>query len=77
MVGVMGDLLPLPVGTLEVLLTCPRMSGYAGPAWPWFCDIYVSIDGKEVGSKLLPFEVEVEGVDEDISEREIRRHVRS
>ncbi|KAF8676095.1 hypothetical protein HU200_047600 [Digitaria exilis] len=51
--------------------------GYAGPAWPRFNDIYVAIGGEEVGSKLLPFEVEVEGVDEDISEREIRRHVRS
>ncbi|KAF8695257.1 hypothetical protein HU200_037474 [Digitaria exilis] len=77
MVEVTGDLLPLPVGTLEVLPTCPRMSGYASPAWPWCCNIYVSIGGEEVGSKLLPFEVEVEGVDQDINKREIRRHVRS
>ncbi|KAF8718864.1 hypothetical protein HU200_025173 [Digitaria exilis] len=77
MAGVTGDLLPPPVGMLEVLLTCPRMSGYAGPAWPRFCDIYVGIGDEEVGSKLLPSEVEVESVDEDIDEREIRRHVRS
>ncbi|KAF8683569.1 hypothetical protein HU200_044487 [Digitaria exilis] len=77
MAEVTGDLLPPPVGTLEVLLTCSRMSGYAGPAWPRFCDICVGIGGEEVGSKLLPFEVEVEDVDEDISEREIRRHIRS
>ncbi|KAF8696840.1 hypothetical protein HU200_036479 [Digitaria exilis] len=70
MAGVTKDLLPSPMARW-------RMSGYAGPAWPWFSDIYVAIDGEEVGSKLLPFEVEVEGVDEDISEREIRRHVGS
>nr|CAB3457032.1 unnamed protein product [Digitaria exilis] len=52
------------------------MGSYASPVWPWFCDIYVSISDEEVGSKLLPFEVEVEGINEDISEREIRRHVR-
>ncbi|RLN40617.1 hypothetical protein C2845_PM01G09730 [Panicum miliaceum] len=65
---------PRPEGHLEVSLTCPRMCGYAGPAWPRFCFVYVSFRDKLVCSpKMLPFELDEEDVDEDISERGIRR----
>ncbi|PUZ41858.1 hypothetical protein GQ55_9G537800 [Panicum hallii var. hallii] len=72
------DLPPRREGLLEVSLTCPRMCGYAGPAWPRFCFVYVSFRDKVVcPPKMLPFELDEEDVDEDISERDIRRYVRA
>ena len=72
------DLPPRREGLLEVSVTCPRMSGYAGPAWPQFCFVHVSFRGKVVCSPMmLPYELDEEDVDEDISERDIRRYVRA
>ncbi|OEL14031.1 hypothetical protein BAE44_0024951 [Dichanthelium oligosanthes] len=66
-----------PEGWLEVMMTWPRMSGYAGPAWPQFCNVYVGVGGMLVASRLLPFEMDKEDVEEDINENDLKRYVRA
>ncbi|CAL4938589.1 unnamed protein product [Urochloa decumbens] len=67
-----------PVGMLEIILTLPRLSGYAGPAWPRYCELYVSVCGKPLlTSKLLPFEMHEEDVEEYISWRDLRSYVKT
>ena len=56
MAEVKQDQVPQTVGFLEVILTGPRMSGFAGPAWPRTCTIYVAIADEVVAWQTLPFE---------------------
>ncbi|CAD6202966.1 unnamed protein product [Miscanthus lutarioriparius] len=56
MAGVKQDQVPQTVGFLEVSLTGPRMSGFAGPAWPRTCTIYVAIADEVVACQTLPFD---------------------
>jgi hypothetical protein len=65
------------VGLLEVTLTYPRLSGYAGPAWPQFCHLYVSVGRKQPIWKVLPFEMNEEDVDENVSDGDLKRYVRA
>ncbi|CAL4913610.1 unnamed protein product [Urochloa decumbens] len=69
---------PRPVGMLEITLTLPRLSGYAGPAWPRYCRLHVSVCGKPLlTSKLLPSEMHEEDVEEYISWRDLWSYVRT
>lgn len=58
----MAEVKPQTVGLLEVSLTSPWMSGFAGPEWPRFCTMYVVIGGEVVGKQTLPFEFDMDGI---------------
>ncbi|KAL6649606.1 hypothetical protein ACP70R_013830 [Stipagrostis hirtigluma subsp. patula] len=45
-----------PSRLLEVTLTRPEMTGYAGPAWPEFCFLHACVGDVCYGSAMLPFE---------------------
>nr|TKV97013.1 hypothetical protein SEVIR_9G468000v2 [Setaria viridis] len=77
MAEVPEDPLSQPVGLLEVTLTCPRLSGYAGPAWPQFCYLHVGVGRKLPFSKMLPFEMDEEDVEEAICEGDLKWYVRA
>nr|TKW30760.1 hypothetical protein SEVIR_2G059200v2 [Setaria viridis] len=68
--------MPTVLHTMEVTLTCPRLSSYAGPAWTQFCYLHVGVGYKWPFSEMLPYEMDEEDGEEAICEGDLKRYVR-